>query len=160
MKKITFLSALLIMICSFSTAQELRQEVFATASESMEGSEIYSGFTIGEIITETLSNDVITLTQGFHQENYIVVEVNENEYYKPIYQVYPNPFINTVTIESIHKDKRIGTVIVYDSEGKILFNEQVQKNSYHINFCKYPSGTYILLIKNESELTKYKIIKR
>jgi len=79
-------------------------------------------WTIGEVVTETFSNSNNFLTQGFHQNYEDLLDLQTIDL-GGLYTIYPNPFINSITISKKSDDNGFDYNI-YDCNGK-----SIQKNS-------------------------------
>ncbi|MBU0488713.1 MAG: hypothetical protein KKD31_12260, partial [Bacteroidetes bacterium] len=86
----------------FSFGQMLSPEVVATSGDYYSSPYLTLSVTIGEPVSETVSNDEHTLNQGFQQGDYTVNQVEETGNSPGNIRVFPNPasdFLNIV-IES------------------------------------------------------------
>lgn len=79
----------------------------------------------------------------------------ENQNSKIEFKIFPNPTSDLVTIQS---SKDVKSILVYSTDGKLLFEVKNQKT---INLSKYPTGNYIVkvIFVNGEELIK-KVIKK
>ena len=82
-------TALLAFITLF-TINLFSQNVISSQGDSYNDSSASIDFTIGEVVTSTVTNSERSLTQGFHQTNWSFVSI---ENHVPSYQavIYPNP---------------------------------------------------------------------
>ena len=127
------------LVCLFNTAHA--QQVIASA-----GGE---NFTIGEVVTSTLSTSNNTLTQGFHQPYFGIVNIIE---YTDIgINVFPNPtqgFIQIVPQEDIN-----ARVILFDARGRALINQAITGEST-IDLTSFRQGEYSIIIRNQDQVIK------
>ena len=78
-------------------------------------------------------------------------------------QVYPNPVEDILHILfSGGEDLRVE---LFDSSGKLLYNELVLLNSvdvkeFHVPMSQYPSGLYVVVIRNSDREERIKVVKR
>jgi Secretion system C-terminal sorting domain/FG-GAP-like repeat len=65
-------------------------------------------------------------------------------------KVYPNPFINLVTIEILNSHWTKGDVVIYDLSGKIVYQQSLteRKQSLELNLSR---GIYFYKLNNEKE---------
>lgn len=68
------------------------------------------------------------------------------------FNIFPNPVVDELTINGTTK---LGQVSVFDITGQVLFNEFVNETTTKLDFTKFSSGTYIVVVGN----TTRKIIK-
>ena len=71
--------------------------------------------------------------------------------------VFPNPANNEVNINCGYKIK---TLQVFDEQGKLLFEKEVNAYNYQINLENYPTGTYLIKVLTNSGQTTKKVIKK
>ena len=117
-------------------------------------------FTIGEIAIESYINQPIILTQGFHQENYQVTNLDEPPLHYDI-SVFPNPTQNQLNI-SFDIPKNTATIIVTDIFGGIVYSKPdiLTDEDLIIELESFSQGVYWLeIILNKSERIIYQIQK-
>lgn len=74
--------------------------------------------------------------------------------------VYPNPVEGLLQISIGSQDIESSIkIILYDSYGKLLYNQESAGVNYKLNMTDYSSGVYILRIEVDSEIKEWKIIK-
>ena len=127
------------LLCIINTAYA--QQVIATAGGD--------DFTIGEVVTSSLSTTNSTLTQGFHQPYFGIVNIVE---YTDIgISVFPNPtqgFIQIVPQEDIN-----ARVILFDSRGRAFINQAITGEST-IDLTGFRQGEYSIIIRNQDQVIK------
>ena len=75
---------------------------------------------------------------------------------KKLFQIYPNPFEEEITIHSIYPIK--GKLIILDELGKVLFKENFSDNkTFNLSFL--PAGIYFFSIETEKKVFKEKFVK-
>jgi endoglucanase Acf2 len=98
----------------------------------------------------------------FNRNNLDVTLATEsNNFVENEIKFYPNPFSNTVTIQSIDSDKKIESVKVYDMLGKFIeeIKNTDQKSSMTIG-SNYQSGAYIAKISGDFGTKNIRLIKK
>jgi len=146
-----------LLFTPFFYCQTISNEVISSVGETHTNSTASVDFSIGEPVIETFSNSSNTLTQGFHQTQFLYINLAEIDDSVNIIS-YPNPVIEELTIEIPNNEQTL-ELLIYSMEGKLLGSFEI-KETLKINFSKYTPGTYIISLKNNSELIKsYKIIK-
>lgn len=73
-------------------------------------------------------------------------------------EVYPNPAVNEITIQSI--DTKLKSVVIYDINGRLIKQKTVQKNKDVINVKSFKSGVYTLQFVTEKGILTKKFIKQ
>ena len=132
------------------------QELLTTAGDVFSNASIQMEWSAGEMIIETLTNEEIYLTQGFHQP-VTVNDIKVNDHIR----VYPNPFDLDLIIEFQELESENMYAQLCDISGKIIciFYNLVLYND--IPTADIPDGIYLLRIfDSHSNLLKtVKLIK-
>ncbi len=152
MKKIIYIAFLLTPL--LGQAQDLDQNVTATAGAYSENANGSLSWTIGETVVETVSDGTNSLTQGFHQGNLSVTTFIEKTELSSNLKVYPNPVENILNVET---DKTGMDYQLLNINGKKVSNGKLENTTQEINFFDLPAGTYFLKINNEKT---HQIIKQ
>jgi hypothetical protein len=139
----------------------LAQQVVSSAGSSMSNASGSISYTIGEGVSQTISNGDKTLTQGFHQTTLSVSSINEIKDLDFTISVYPNPtndFVNLL----VGKDEVLGFKYqLFDINGKLISQKELEGNETKVSFQHLSSGFYLLRVNNGSqELKSFKIIKQ
>lgn len=141
------------------SAQSISPEIISTSGSSFAGINSRIDFTIGELITPTLSNGVTELTQGFHQPeiHYTLVETFSNDF---SFQLYPNPTEQFLTVETTYEE--FVQLYLNDIHGNSIYTSSGFKYKTVLDLGTYAAGSYILTILDKSGvlLHKYIIIKK
>ena len=146
-----------LLISEFYCCQSISNEVISSAGETQSNADVSIDFSVGEPAIETISNSSNTLTQGFHQTQFLYISLTEIS--EPIDVIsYPNPVVNELIVE-IPNNSQTMDLIIYSMEGKVIDSFTI-KETLKISFYKFTPGTYVISLKNNNELIKsYKIIK-
>jgi len=154
---------LTIVASSFYVIGMNAQEVITTSGGYGETTTGSLSWTIGEPVIETVSNSNNSLTQGFQQASYSVTGIKKSEDLSFQIKVFPNPASDLLNVAFITKEKPSVLIELFDLNGKILFDEQVESTHLNkqINFTHYTPGTYFLRIRETSGklLVTYQIQK-
>ena len=151
MKKLIILIALSIPLTTTA------QEIVATQGDSYSNTSAQIDFTIGEIIINTESNGVNTLTQGFHQTNWNFVGLDNHA---PEYEanIFPNPTskilnISTSAFENV-------TYTLYDAQGKLIMQNILSAEQTPIQVGQLATGKYSVILSSKNhKLKTFKLIK-
>lgn len=156
-------SLLLISFCfiSFSIFSQ-NQEVLTTQGGYTEFDNGESmSWTLGEIAIETISNDELTLTQGFQQStlSYTVISTSVNSALQIELSVFPNPTSEVLNLKSeIAPDMKYQ---LFDKSGKMVLFNDIENTTETINMAELKASTYILrVIQNQEQLKSFQIIKK
>ena len=76
---------------------------------------------------------------------------------------YPNPVTDILQVEWIPTEKKVDQIILFSFDNKQLFHKKVNHklNSLDLNFNRYPSGGYIVLVLySDNSKQSFKVIKK
>jgi hypothetical protein len=153
MKKMTLTLCLLFAV-NFMFAQE----VISTQGESYSNANGSIDFTIGEVVTNTGTDGVNDITQGFHQTNWRFLSV---ESHVPNYEatIFPNPTSELLNINaSAFKDL---SYTLYDLQGKLVMQDKLSSEQTSVQVSQLVPGAYTLRLNNETQnLKTFKLIKQ
>ena len=79
-----------------------------------------------------------------------------NNSYKEDIRVFPT---KTRDFVNVNLDKEAERIAVFDMNGKLILENNSQSKSQKINFEKFPSGVYMMIIKTKTGTVSRKIIK-
>ena len=162
----------LILTCTFflffiAKSQSISPEVIATAGDYFVGSNATLSWTLGEVITETVSNGSYTLTQGFQQPHYNITSIPDDPNIKNDQagdiNIYPNPVGDQLNIA--FKDMKQDNVVitVFDLSGNVLINDIAENTTSikQLNMTFVAKGNYIIRFatKDGKFLKSFKVVK-
>jgi len=166
MKKITYHFAcicLTLLISAFSiNGQTIEREVIASAGDNFVSPTFTLSWTLGEPVTETISNDYMILTQGFQQgELYKVTAVKEPLAELFDINVYPNPTPDVLNISIRSHQDEILSVQLYSLTGEKVLSEKTKEKNIRFNLSHLSSASYLLSLRklDGSLITTYVINK-
>ena len=144
-------------------SQSLSPEIVSTAGETFQGTSIQIDWTLGELAITTIQNSTLQITQGFHQPNYIVTNVDEHPQKIGQINVFPNPTSDWLEITiSFNQMKEVCTRL-FDIHGKLILEKENQGKfiSESISLSELPNGNYFLnfLIDENQYSQTFKIQK-
>lgn len=141
-----------------ASAQSLSPQVVASSGNSFSNAGIEIEFTIGEVVTSTLTAGGNTLTQGFHQPQIQFASL-ENYAADYVFELFPNPTEQFITVTSPNDEEL--KVHVYDGNGKAILVSPVFKQQIILDLQSLATGNYVLMVSTESgePLHSYSIIK-
>lgn len=146
MRKI--LLGLVLFSSSISIAQSVSPEVTATAGAHFAIPSIQISWTLGEPITQTLSNSSTHLTQGFQQSNITVVGISDYDFSYSV-EAFPNPTIDVVRIK-LSDNVSEGSIGLVDPSGKTILVRDITESDFILDFATYSQGTYFLNLMDEN----------
>jgi hypothetical protein len=157
MKSLILFSVFLLFMAGSTTAQKVVAATGGTAT--VNGYEI--SWTIGEPITQTVTDGTTTLTQGFQQSKLTVTAIDELRETGVEVKVYPNPTQDFVTIH-LSKIMEKSSYLLFDLSGKLLEQKNIESTDAKIDMTGFAEGAYILKLNYRSSqpLQTFKIVKR
>jgi hypothetical protein len=155
------LNLLLMMVCLMHIpAKVIGQSVISAAGMANKNDNGSISWTLGEIVIETFETQSHYLTQGFHQPNLSVVGLENHSLLSNNIQAFPNPvkdYINLV-VEKDNIEKL--NYLLYDTSGKLIFNDKLTGEQTLINFQTLSPGVYYLQVLDGTIRFKtFKILK-
>ena len=82
-----------------TTLQAQQQEVVANGGDYFQNTNGSLQWTVGEIVTESYTNDAGNLNQGFQQTTIVITEIPERLSAEKEIIAFPNPANNIITLE-------------------------------------------------------------
>jgi hypothetical protein len=153
----------LLMALAFTTySQQVSPEIIATAGDHFHNDNISLSWTLGEPVISTFSGEYV-LTQGFHQDLYIITSVDEVEITNLDIQIFPNPTPDYVNIQLKQNDGFYEecTIQLIDSKGAVL--KEIKEKGSVINakmsLQQFERANYFLRVIIYKEYKTYKIVK-
>lgn len=159
--KILFILSFSLGACLSVWSQSITPIVIGSTGGDFTSSEAQLSWTVGEPVTETVTNDDI-ITQGFHQpydRHHIGISSMEES---GTITLYPNPTADQLTI-SFDQNTEGYLLRWYNALGQIVLKTTVEadQNELQIDLSELASGQYTLLANDLSDgsINTYKIQK-
>lgn len=160
MKKKLFTIAV-VVLCGAAKAQSVMPQVVSSGGGSGQNAQGSLDWTIGEPVTETVSNGTNTLTQGFQQPTLQLVTTIQNKNDLLNLLVYPNPTADYVILNMNHSKEMQYQFHVYDASGKLVQQGTAGTSNPKISFHGFASGQYTLSLQSStSSIQNITIIKQ
>ena len=146
--------------CIYAQSDIINSPLLITSSGGTLIQEDYNlCFSIGELAIVTLLQPETILTQGFHQDNYQILAINEvnNDY---DIDIYPNPTNETLNVNCNLKKKV--NLNIKDIKGNTLLSilDKWGDQTHSIDLNYLPQGVYFLeVLLNGKENKVYQIQK-
>ena len=166
MKKMTFNIACLcltfFLTSTFANAQSIERDVIASGGDYFENSTMSLSWTLGEAVTETVSNDFMMLTQGFQQGEKITLTTIKDPLSALFgIKVFPNPTTDIVNISINSQKDEILTVQIYSLTGEKILSEKTSDKNIQLSLADLAPSNYLLsLRKLNGELIKSYFINK
>jgi hypothetical protein len=152
---------LLLLLPGMVAAQEISREVTTPAGDRYSNSDYIINWTLGETVSETMSDGSLMLTHGFQQGSLVITRIDDPDMnFLSGVDVFPNPVTDYVNVKFSDISYQ-AEILLYDLNGKLLKREIASEKIHSISFEDYSSGTYILRINsvNQKHSANFKIIK-
>lgn len=151
---------LILCFLSFGwlNAQTISKTIIGSTGKTFSNGNAKISLTIGEPIVGLMTASGVQLGNGFYPSLDLQSLNNSEPSFDNQIIVYPNPssqsiFISHLTLETFF-------VEIHDVNGKLLFNDKVNKEQ-PINISSFAKGTYLITVTNteNKKYNTYKIIK-
>ena len=87
-----------------------------------------------------------------------ILAINKNNQNQ--FKIYPNPTLNTITID-LGKTNSNSNILITDFSGKIIYNESsVNAKAIKVNLTKYSAGIYFVTVENSTGKNVIKLVKQ
>jgi len=152
----------LLLLFGFCIAVKAQNAIPATGGNAI-GSGGTISYTVGQVVTNTLSGSNGTLLQGVQQpyEISVVTAIKNTEAINLKYFVYPNPTSGITKLVFESPDYANLRYQLLDINGKLLQDKKVDGQETEISLENLSSSAYFLKVyKNNIEIKVFKIIKK
>jgi hypothetical protein len=162
--KRSFLILLMVFLALSAGAQQIKQEVIASAGgyNVASGNAISISWTLGETIVPTFTSQdgSLILTHGF-QQKLIITTIEDNLLNSVKITVYPNPTSEVINVD--FDTPTDGEILIYllDNKGGLVKTTKIEAatTSKEINMQDLPSGIYYLRLTKGKLVNVYKVVK-
>ncbi len=155
MKNLLLFSLFFFFISSGTKAQQ----VISAGGDYYENSSVSISWTLGEPVTETISDGTTILTQGFQQTHLSASEIFSINSDNFNISLFPNPTQDFITLKI--SDLKNLNYNISDINGKLLDEGKIISQNTEISVIRLPSAVYFLKIFDNEEIIKiYRIVKQ
>jgi len=152
--------AITMTMCLFAAlaqAQTIERSVVASGG----GSANTLDWTIGEVVISAATTSDYALTQGFQQPGVSISSVSEPLTAEFDVRVFPNPFMQGITIQSATHASGPLQLVLTDVSGKVIVQDTLYGGKGEYDLAELASGVYVLrLQQNEGEWRTFRLIKQ
>ena len=135
--------------------------VIASDGDYINAGSFLLDYTVGETVIETLTGDSLTLTQGFHQPNLMLI-TSSDELRELTVKVYPNRTAGLLQIQTASETPSLRWQLS-NANGQVLLQSKTATTSPSetLDLANFPAGTYWLSFRNTENhvLKSFQIIK-
>ena len=141
--KVIYALLLLVSTGLVLQAQRLSPEVLANAGGHGNQSNVQLSWTLGELSIATGTSSQNTLTQGFHQTQLVITEVEDAFPETWEVKAYPNPVSDLLHVSWGGTEETVGLRFT-NMAGQVLLTDQVEGSATQVNVEQFPQGIYFL----------------
>jgi len=158
---IFLLTTILFIELTVNAQNQSRQQLVAASGEITNSNYLLS-WSIGELFTNSFASSNYQAIEGFNETTGIYLITGVGDFNTLRYSLYPNPFSNTIILETPSDDPNNLDISFLDELGKaIQFDIIKEKNKMVITPREIASGLYFFLIRtDQGEIQRFKIIKK
>lgn len=144
----------------FSYTQELAPELISSAGDFFSNPDGSLEWSFGEVITETITDANTTLTQGFHQAEYKLVNVFEVSDLEMDIIIYPNPADENIILDVSDMPEKGLEIFIYNLNGDLVLSRKIMELKTEISLKNLAPSDYIIrIISDRQDLQIVKLIK-
>jgi len=147
------------IFCLLLSTSVNAQEVITTAGDYNTSSTGSLSWTLGEVITETYSDGLNALTQGFNQSQLSATATYELPGLNFKVTAYPNPTSDFIFIEA--EQSQDLKYQLFNLNGELVREARLQGFQTKVDFKTLVPATYLIKIyKNSIPIKQFKIVKQ
>lgn len=130
-------------------------QTFNSGGQHTSGTNVLVSSSLGEVFVDTYQMPDLKISEGILTSSILVMGLEQNETI-PLASVYPNPFKNELTIETLYAGSKF---TILTMTGMILRQGLLNEFKTSIKFQEAPSQLYILKVeeKKNGKTTIFKI---
>lgn len=148
------------MICHNLWSQNPCLQLISTSGSTHRNNNIEISWSVGELLTESIINGDVTLSQGFHQTSISITEIYYRTDNRLCFNVYPNPTNDFIHLRVDEPEKIHFQYKIYDTNGRYLQTGSLNENGFSVDIKHLAVGVYFLIVYNQQKiLSSFKIEK-
>ena len=137
------------------------QQIVSNMGKSLQTLDGLISFTLGEVVISNFTIGSEIITQGFHQTNLTVTEVEDIVDNESKVKIFPNPTNSNLYISLGNCDLSNFKVQIYQYDGVLISILDSDQCLINLDFSDYLNGTYILkILKDNIIIGTYKVVKQ
>jgi len=156
---------ILLTLFGFGLLSVRAQSTISTAGGNATSSGGTVSYTVGQVAYSTQTSTSGTITQGVQQpfEIFVATALEQAKDISLQLQVFPNPvndYLKLSVVPSATISIQSLSFQLYDVNGKLVQNNNVESNETNIMMSGFTSGTYLLKVnQGNTSFKTFKIIK-
>jgi hypothetical protein len=151
-----------LLTAGLANGQSVERHVVASAGDYFVTPNLSLSWTLGEAVTETVSNEFMMLSQGFQQGEKITFTTIKDPLARLFdIKVFPNPTSDVVNISINSEMNDILTVQIYSMAGEKVLTEKTSDKNIQLSLADLAPANYLLSLRklNGELITTYSINK-
>ena len=151
----------IILSCTGMAGLQAQEAILSTGGDAS-GSGGSSSYSVGQMVYTTNTGTNGSVAQGVQQpyEISVVIGIKEISDDKLIFRAYPNPANDILQLEIRGIELNDLCYHLYNSDGKLIQNRNIQSDNFTISMKKLAPATYYLkLTDNGRQIKTLKIVK-
>ncbi|MFH2095980.1 MAG: cadherin-like beta sandwich domain-containing protein, partial [Bacteroidota bacterium] len=137
--------------------------ITASAEDPNATIHIYHAADLQGNLAERTGIVLVIAADGVSTKTYSIIYADPSfvseQYKEKNVKIFPNPTTGIVNIEFSSKTSENLKLRIYSGLGLFIESLNIKDKTYSVDISDYPNGTYFFLIKTNSDIIRYKIIK-
>lgn len=155
--RVIYLLAFSLLCVLQTTAQ---QQIIGNSGGNIRSEYGSLSWTIGEPVIKTIKGNNCFLTQGFHQSNLIITEIEDSPSLSYKINAYPNPVSTTLIIHIDNPNIPNMSFSIISSSGSVVKSGQIYDFNTSVPVQELVASIYFLKIYDKNKSVKtFKIVK-
>ena len=139
----------LFLAAQLGFAQSITPEVVATSGDHYSANGIQLSWTVGEATIETYESNDNFITQGFHQTELLITEIDELNPTNVQVSLYPNPTADFLII-TIAENENDLEMVLFDVNGKRLRSDKISGNQMTVDMTGLANAYYVVRLQSKA----------
>ena len=161
--KIKLFLLLCIGISTLVNGQDTDLQVISSSAKSFKADNLSLDWTLGEMIVDFFDMPEVSLSQGFHQASYQVVNVKSIPLESGVITAFPNPFSDELIVKMTFADIEKGDIELLDIKGTSIWKKSFEGSEVvdHYTASALPSGSYLIVVSLDhgASIQSYQLLK-
>ena len=144
MKYFLYSITCLLSLIGRSEAQDLSQNVIASAGTDTAVGGYHISTLTGELSIQTHQNTFV-LTEGFEQPEFLISTIVSKPVFPANLRLYPNPATEKILVRN--ENGPIHEISIINTKGRSVFHSLPDASLVPINITNLPSGAYYVVVQ-------------
>lgn len=156
---------IIVALPVFAKSQSIKPLVINSAGQSFKGTTASLTYSVGEFSCKNFTSAGPSVKSGFIQPIFTARALTQNAFNvvsdlkkETSITMNPNPTMSTTVINMANTTGRV-SIYITEMSGKKVLQTTTSDIKLNINVSQYPSGTYLVIIKDAKETRTLKLVK-